>query len=203
MSQAPPCPVPLETHVVAIGTSAGGLDALSAVLGELGETFPLPILVVQHLAADHRSRLAALLQSRTRVTVEDAREGERILPAHVYVSPPDRHLGIDACGRIHLADDPPVSFSRPSVDVLFRSLAESAGPLGVAVVLTGSGTDGSRGVLAVHDAGGTVVVQDEASSFSRGMPAAALRSGVADHVLPLGEIAAFLAGLPVTPGGRA
>jgi two-component system chemotaxis response regulator CheB len=156
--------------VIAIGASAGGLEALSTVLGALPGSFPVAIIVVQHLARNHPSRLAELIQSHSELTVVEARGGEVVAPGHVYVAPPDRHLEINSFGRIHLGTQPPVNFSRPSVDVLFRSLASAFGAGGVAVVLTGAGSDGARGAVAVHEAGGLVLVQDDASAFNSGMP---------------------------------
>lgn len=178
-----------------IGTSAGGLAALTAVLEALSADFPFPILVVQHLAADHPSRLAPLLQSRTSVSVSEARVGDRIRGGHAYVAPPDRHMRLGPGGRIRLRRDAPVRFSRPSVDVLFRSLAEVVGARTVAVVLTGAGSDGAEGVRAVHEAGGLVIVQSEASAYNSGMPAATIRTGTTDRILPLVDIAPFLIGL--------
>jgi two-component system, chemotaxis family, protein-glutamate methylesterase/glutaminase len=188
-----PQPVPpLPLRVVAIGTSAGGLDALTRLLAELPPGFALPVLIVQHLARDHRSHLAELLQPHTRLEVTQARGGELVRAGRAYIAPPDRHMEVDSLARIRIRLDPPVSFSRPSVDVLFDSVAHAFGRGGVAVVLTGAGSDGSRGVRAIHGAGGLVIAQDQESSRNFGMPHAAIATGVVDHVLPLAGIARFL-----------
>jgi two-component system chemotaxis response regulator CheB len=186
---------PRPRRVVAIGTSAGGLGALSTLLGQLPGEFGFPLLIVQHLARDHPSYLAELLQARTGLRVAEARDGEALVSGHVYIAPPDHHMEVDSLARIRIRSDPPVSFSRPSVDVLFGSVAHAFGPEGVAIILTGAGSDGSRGARAVHDAGGLVIAQDKGSSENFGMPHAAISAGVVDHVLPLGEIAGFLSSL--------
>jgi two-component system chemotaxis response regulator CheB len=185
-------PEPPPKQVIGVGTSAGGLAALIALLRGLPSDFSIPLLVVQHLSRDHRSRLVQLLQPCTRLRVEEAQEGVTVTGGHVYIAPADRHLEVDTTGRIRILDKPPVSFSRPSVDVLFASLAHSFGSRCVVVVLTGAGSDGSRGARAVHDAGGVVIAQDKSSSYNFGMPQAAIASGTVDHVLPLGEIGPFL-----------
>ena len=194
MSSHPPI-TPLPRRVVAVGTSAGGLEALTTLLGQLPVGFAYPVLIVQHLARDHRSHLVDLLRTRTDLNVDEARHGIAIDVGCVYVAPPDRHMEVDALARIRLQRDPPVSYARPSVDVLFESVAHAFGPRAVAVVLTGAGSDGSRGVVAVHESGGLVIAQDPATSQTVGMPRAAIATGVVDHVLPLPQIARFLTDL--------
>lgn len=188
--------------VVGLAASAGGLAALSAVLQALPAEFPGAILVVQHLDPHHKSLLADILQRRSGLTVLEARGGERLAPGTVYLAPPDHHLLVDAGGTLSLSSAERVRHVRPSADLLFAALAASFGPRAVAVVLTGSGRDGTDGVLAVKRAGGTVIVQDAATSEFPGMPEAAIASGAADRVLPLPAIGAALVELAGAGGPR-
>lgn len=181
--------------VVALASSAGGMHALFAVLGGMPETFRGAVVVVQHLAPHHRSVLAQLLARRTPLSVSEAHEGDRLQAGHVYVAPPDRHVLVNADRTLTLSNDPPVHFLRPSADRLFGSLAEACGEQAVAVVLTGTGKDGAVGARAVHQKGGTVIAQDEASSDFFGMPSAAIASGAVAQVLPLERIAPALVAL--------
>jgi two-component system chemotaxis response regulator CheB len=185
--------------VVGIAASAGGIAALTAVLSRLPADFPLPVLVVQHLDPRHRSLLAAVLGRRALLPVDEAEDGQRIQRGHVYVAPPDRHLLVDARGIVSLARTELVHFTRPSADLLFESMAAAYGPGAIAVVLTGTGNDGSMGVTAVKKRGGTVFAQSESSSEFFGMPSAAIRTGMVDFVLDLDEIAPALVTL-VTGG---
>jgi two-component system chemotaxis response regulator CheB len=188
-------------HVVAFAASAGGLSALSHVLSALPAGFAAPILVVQHLDPEHRSWMAEILARRTGLNVTQVQGGERLAAGRVYVAPPGRHLLVAADGELSLSDTGRVHFVRPSADVLFASLAASWGSGAIAVVLTGTGSDGADGVCAVKGHGGTVIVQDEASAEFSGMPDAAIRTGTADRILPLDAIAACL--IDLTAGGIA
>lgn len=183
--------------VVALAASAGGIGALGAVLEELPETFPASIVVVQHLDPRHRSLMADILRRRTRLTVAQAREGEGMVPGAVYIAPPDRHLLVNPDGTLSLTQSELVHFVRPSADLLFESVAASYRERAIAVVLTGTGSDGSMGVQAIKKMGGTVIAQDQRSAEFGGMPAAAVQSGNVDFVLPLDEIAPALVTLVV------
>jgi two-component system chemotaxis response regulator CheB len=187
--------------IVAMAASAGGLNALTLVLGALPKEFPLAILVVQHLDPRHRSLMAEILGRRTPLAVVEARHGDRVRPGTVHVAPPDNHLLVDAQGVLTLTHTELVHFVRPSADLLFESTAASFRDRAVAVVLSGTGSDGAMGVKAIKKMGGTVIVQDKESSEFFGMPDAALRTGSVDFVLPLAEIAPALHTL-VTPNGR-
>jgi two-component system, chemotaxis family, protein-glutamate methylesterase/glutaminase len=191
----PPSPAPAAGEqglVVGLAASAGGLAALSTVLQALPAGFPGAVLVVQHLDPHHKSLLADILQRRSGLTVREARGGERLAPGTVYLAPPDHHLLVDAGGTLSLSSAERVRYVRPAADLLFAALAASFGPRAVAVVLSGSGRDGTDGALAVKRAGGTVIVQDVATSEFTGMPEAAIASGAADRVLPLPAIGAAL-----------
>jgi two-component system chemotaxis response regulator CheB len=178
-----------EFGVVAIAASAGGLRALVAVIGALPATFGVPVLVVQHLDPRHDTALADILGRRSELEVKLASHGERTCPGVVYIAPPDRHLLVEADGKLALTQSELVHFVRPSADLLFESVAGSYGPRAIACVLTGTGTDGAMGVTAVHARGGTVVVQEPGTAEFTGMPEAALGTGHADYVLGLSEIA--------------
>jgi two-component system chemotaxis response regulator CheB len=184
-------------RLVVIAASAGGVTALSEILSQLSPTFPLALAIVQHrsLAAPHL--LASVLQNRTRLTVQDAADGDECLPGHVYVAPPGIHLVVDAQRRLTLRDGIKVRHVRPSGDVLFASAAEAFGRELIALVLTGGDGDGADGVRIVKQHGGTVISQDEASAQVSGMPRSAIETGDVDYILSLADIAPTLEGLAV------
>lgn len=181
--------------VVAVASSAGGIQALTAMLGALGPELPVPVLLVQHLDPRHRTLLAEVLARRTALHVKLAEAGEHVRPGTVYVAPPDRHLLVDADGVLSLSSAELVHFVRPSADLLFESVAGAYGPEAIACVLTGTGRDGATGVGAVKSRGGTVIVQDPETADFPGMPQSAVATGAVDFLLPLDEIAAVVRGL--------
>jgi two-component system, chemotaxis family, protein-glutamate methylesterase/glutaminase len=174
---------------VVIGASAGGLAALSAVLGGLPVSFPAPVAVVLHLSPDYPSLLAGVLSRFTRLPVCWAAAGARMERGTVYVAPADHHLVFEQDGAMALLHSAPVHFARPSVDLLFASAARAFGERTLAVILSGNGYDGSGGVPEVHRLGGVVIAQDEASSEFFSMPREAIQSGGVTYVLPLPSIA--------------
>ena len=178
--------------VVALAASAGGLTALSNVLADLPAGFPAGILVVQHLDPRHRSLMADILSRRTHLEVKQAEEGDRLAGGRVYIAPPNRHLLLNGDGSLSLTQTELVHFVRPSADLLFESVAAGYKDRAIAVVLSGSGGDGSMGVKAIKKMGGTVLAQDKMTSEFFGMPGAAIDSGNVDFVLPLEEIAPAL-----------
>jgi two-component system, chemotaxis family, protein-glutamate methylesterase/glutaminase len=178
--------------VIAIAASAGGLRALTAVFSDLPADFPAAVTVVQHLDPRHRSLMAELLGRQSRLAVKQAVEGERLKPSSVYVAPPDRHLLVNDDGTLSLSKTELVNFLRPSADLLFESVAASFKDRAIAVVLTGTGSDGSKGLRAIKKMGGTIISQDEGTSEFFGMPAAAIHTGLVDFVLPLNQIAPAL-----------
>jgi two-component system chemotaxis response regulator CheB len=184
-------------EIVAIASSAGGISALRSVLSCLPPDFPAPIVIVQHLDPRHRSLMADILSRDTHLQVHQAREGESIRPGHVYIAPPNRHLLISGDRTVMLVDSELVHFVRPSADLLFESVAACCKAGVIAIVLTGTGSDGAMGVSAVKRMGGTVIAQDEASSEFFGMPGAAIATGNVDFVLGLDEIAPALLKLMV------
>ena len=184
--------------IVALASSAGGLNALSEILSALPRNFPIPIGIVQHLDPRHRSLMAKILSGRTALAVKEAEDGESLQPGTVYVAPPDKHILIDQDGTISLTHSELVHFVRPSADLLFESVAASYKDRAIAVILTGSGSDGTMGVQAIKKMGGTVIAQDEATSEFFGMPGTAIQSGSVDFILPLREIASALVTLVLT-----
>ncbi|MFL6124799.1 chemotaxis protein CheB [Actinophytocola sp.] len=178
--------------VVALVTSAGGLNALCQVLSPLPADLPAAVVVVQHQQPDHTNHLTALLDRSTALTVTLARENDTLTPGHVLVAPPGRHVLISAPARIGLIDSGAIPPARPSADLLLATLAVTCGPRALAVVLTGRGTDAQAGIRAVAHYGGTVFAQDQASSAYGGMPAAAADTGLVQAVLPLPDLAAAI-----------
>lgn len=174
-------------HVLALGASAGGIAALKTVLEGLPVGLPAAILVVQHISPNFVSHLPAILSCGGH-HAESGSEGTPILSGHTYVAPPDRHMTVDEAGAIRLRASPRVHFTRPAVDALFSSIASVFGDRVIAVVLSGSGTDGTDGARAVRAHGGTVIAQSKATSEHFGMPGSVIAEGQADYVLPLSEI---------------
>lgn len=150
------------------------------------------MVLVQHVDPRHRSLLADILARRTALPVSEARDREHVLPPHVYVAPPNRHLLVNPDRTVSLTQTELVHFLRPSADLLFESVAATYKERAIAVVLSGTGDDGAMGVTAVKKMGGTVIVQDPRSAEFDGMPAAAVKTGTADFVLQLDEIAPAL-----------
>lgn len=178
--------------IVALAASAGGLKALTDVLAALPSDFPAALAVVQHLDPRHRSLMAEILGKRTRLQVREAHEGDVLRPGLAFIAPPNRHLLVNPDGTVSLSQSELVHFVRPSADLLFESAAASFRGRAIAVVLTGSGSDGAMGVKAIKKMGGTVIVQDQNTAEFYGMPDAAQKTGVVDFVLPLEEIAPTL-----------
>jgi two-component system, chemotaxis family, protein-glutamate methylesterase/glutaminase len=181
--------------IIAIGTSWGGLDAVSRLLEGLHDAVHQPIVVAQHRAAQSDNGvLEILLQHHTRRVVSDPDDKTPLELDHVYVGPPDYHLLVER-GHLALSTDAPVQFARPSIDVLFDSVADSYGERAVGIVLTGANEDGAAGLAKIKAQGGVAIVQEPASSERRTMPDAAIAATAADAVLPIEEIPAFLYGL--------
>jgi len=181
----------MKKGILVVGASIGGLRALQTLLGGLGGQFPVPIAIVQHRGKSNHDRLAQILQQHTLLTVKDAEDKERLYPSTVYLAPADYHLLIER-GSCALSLEAPVSYARPSVDILFDSAADAYGPGVIAVVLTGSNTDGAQGARSVKEAGGIVVVQDACECENSAMPLAAMAATVVDGVFKLAEMAPYL-----------
>jgi len=182
--------------VVALVCSAGGLDALTRVLGPLPADFPAALLVLQHIDPGATSSLKSILARRTALTVADVAEGTELRPGHVLVAPPGSHTLVTGHGTVALIESGPRPPYRPSADLLLTSLALSVGPRAMAVVLSGHGIDGATGATAVHHFGGLVIASDEASSTEFSMPGATIgRDTIVDHAVALDDIPALLIAL--------
>jgi two-component system chemotaxis response regulator CheB len=182
-------------ELIVIGTSWGGLDAVSRLLDGLHEDVHQPIVLAQHRSAQSEDGgLERLLAMHTHRGVFDAGDKTPIEPDHVYVAPADYHVLVED-GHLALSTEAPVRFSRPSIDVLFESAADAYGNRAVGIVLTGANDDGAAGLARIKSRGGVAIVQDPGSSMRRTMPDAAIAATSADAVLPLEEIPTFLYGL--------
>ncbi len=184
-----PLPIKEAAHqAVVIGASAGGLEALSAILSALPADFPLPVMIVIHLSRNRDSVVAELLADTCALTVREAEDKEDILPGHVYFAPPDYHLLIESDHRLSLSGEEPVLFSRPSVDVLFETAADVYGEGLIGIILTGANPDGAAGLKAVMAAGGKGLVQRPDLAYARAMPQAALELCPQSESLTLEQI---------------
>jgi len=181
----------VQPRVVVIGSSTGGPNALGAILPQLPATFPLPILVVQHMPPLFTRLLAERLHSTCRLPVEEASQGVPVEAGKILIAPGDFHLKVASIGsRVHvyLDQSPPQNSCRPSVDALFASIGEAYGGAAIAVILTGMGQDGLRGAEILKARGASILAQDEASSVVWGMPGAVVNAHLADRVLPLDRV---------------
>jgi two-component system chemotaxis response regulator CheB len=179
---------------VVVGTSWGGLAALRCIVGALPAGLPLPVVVVQHRHRDSDTLLQQLLQDRSAIPVSEVEDKEPMRAGHLYIAPPDYHLLIEE-GHFALSTDPPVRFSRPSIDVTFASAAAAVGAGTIGVVLTGANADGAEGLRRIVDRGGRAIVQEPAGAESPVMPTAARRAVPEAEVLPLEGIGPRLAEL--------
>jgi two-component system chemotaxis response regulator CheB len=176
---------------VVIGVSTGGPRALEGIVPTIPADLPVPVLAVQHMPATFTRLLAERLDRTSAISVCEAAEGQPIEPGRMYIAPGEHHLTVKrkaARTLVALNDGPPEHSCRPAADVLFRSAVELYGGNLLGVVLTGMGDDGSGGARAIRDAGGRMIVQDQATSVVWGMPGAIARAGLADRELPLGDI---------------
>lgn len=189
----------MSYDLVVIGSSWGGLRALSYILPALPENFPAAIAVAQHRRTDSpREGMATILRMDSNLPIKEVDDKDQIEPGRVYLAPSDYHLLVEP-GYFSLSTDEMVQFARPSVDVLFESAADAYGSSVVAAVLTGLNEDGSNGVRRVKEAGGYVIVQHPDSAEKVDMPKAAIATGAVDRVLALGDIGRALAELIPAP----
>ena len=183
--------------IIAIGASTGGTEAIREVLEHMPADSP-GIVITQHIPPKFSTSFAQRMNTISAMTVYEAEDGMQIVPGHVYIAPGDRHLLVERSGARYycrLNDGPPVNRHRPSVDVLFRSVAQCVGPNAIGVILTGMGDDGARGLLEMRQAGAPTLAQDEASSVVWGMPGEAVKQGAVESQFPLAKIAGKLINL--------
>ncbi len=193
---SPATPIKYRTtdRLIAIGASTGGTEAIRVILEQMPADAPATV-ITQHIPAAFSKPFAERLDRHSKMTVVQAEDDMPLLAGHAYVAPGGLHLRVQRSGarwRCRLGEDDPIRRHRPSVDALFESVAQAAGANASAVLLTGMGDDGARGLLALRKAGAATMVQDEASSVVWGMPGAAYTLGAAQQVLPLAEIASAL-----------
>jgi two-component system chemotaxis response regulator CheB len=183
-------------HIVAIGTSTGGTQALELVLADLPAVCP-GIVVVQHMPPQFTAAFAARLNSVCEIEVREAANNDRVVPGCALLAPGGKHMLLIRSGaqyHVEIKDGPPVNRHRPSVDVLFRSVAKCAGKNALGIIMTGMGDDGARGLKEMRDAGAHTVAQDEATCVVFGMPKEAIRLEAAERVEPLDNIARLILG---------
>ncbi|MCX6029499.1 MAG: chemotaxis-specific protein-glutamate methyltransferase CheB [Chloroflexi bacterium] len=178
--------------LVAIGSSTGGPAALNVLIKALPADFSLPVVIVQHMSAGFMGGLISWLQGESKLPLKMAAQNEPPRPGTIYFAPDDTHIELVGRNLLGLNTGPMINHVRPSVDVLFHSIAKYSAPETVAVLLTGMGEDGAVGLKAIHDCGGLTIAQDEATSVVYGMPKAAALLGAVDHILPLSQIATTL-----------
>ena len=180
--------------IIAIGSSTGGTEAVKEILEVLPPNTP-PILITQHMPERFTKTWAERLNSLSRISVKEAEEGDSVLPGHALVAPGNYHMTLVRSGArysVRISQDEPVNRHRPSVDVMFDSVAQYAGANTVGVILTGMGGDGAKGMLRMKQAGAYTIAQDEASCVVFGMPKEAIKLGGVEKVLPLAEIPAAM-----------
>lgn len=194
-SAAPAAPGAEDIGVVAMGASAGGPGVLKAILSEIPENFPVPVLIVQHIAPGFIAGFAEVLTLSCKLPVAIPARGEALRSGHVYLAPDGVHMGVGAGGRIILSDDLPEDGVRPAISYLFRTVADVFGHKAVGVLLTGMGRDGAEGLKSMREKGALTIAQDEASCVVFGMPAEAIRLEAATHVFSPDQIVSFLSAL--------
>lgn len=177
---------------LAIGASAGGIDALLRLLPGLGPRFRFPVVIVLHVPEDRDSRLAEVFQQHLAMPVLQAQDKEPLLPGRVYFAPPGYHLSVEMDRTFSLSQDDAVHFSRPSIDVMMMSAADVFGANICAILLTGASADGAEGLAAIGAAGGLTIAQDPQDAEISTMPAAAIRLRQPEMILPLREMAMLL-----------
>ncbi|HMZ02369.1 MAG TPA: chemotaxis protein CheB, partial [Burkholderiaceae bacterium] len=181
-------------RVIAIGISTGGVQSIEVVLKGMPRTLP-GMVIVQHMPEKFTASFAARLNNLCELDVLEAKDGDRVINGRVLIAPGGKHMRLKRNGAqyvVEVFDGPLVNHHRPSVDVLFKSVAQCAGRNAIGLIMTGMGDDGARGLRDMHDNGALTAAQDEATSVVFGMPKEAIRLGAADHVLGLGDIAGWL-----------
>lgn len=173
---------------IVIGISTGGVETLKELLGALPKDFPLPIIIVQHISHDSGRGMADLLDEVCNIHVKEADEQELPVGGTVYMAPADYHLMVEPDGKLGLSTDPPVNYARPSVDVLFETAAEAFGKGLAGVILTGAGSDGSRGLKRIKEMGGVTVVQNPEDAVAGSMPDNAIMAVTPDYIVALADL---------------
>jgi len=187
-------------EIITIAASLGGITALGRILSELPADFPVPIVIAQHLYPGGSTYLPNILNRQTKLRVKLAEENDQLEPSSVYIAPPNHHLFFKSKGILNLSGAPKVNFSRPSADVLFKSVANFYQASAIGVVLSGKLNDGAAGAQVIKAKGGRIITQDEQTSEAFDMPSAAIQTGSVDFVLSLDNIASALISMVMVTG---
>ena len=179
-------------NAVVVGASAGGLFALSAILGKLPEDYRLPVMIVQHRSKNPGDLLEEVLQHKCRIKIKQADEKESIGSGTVYIAPPDYHLLVEADKTFSLSSDEYVRFSRPSINVLFETAAMVFRDTLIGIILTGANNDGAAGISVIRKYGGLTIAQDPGEALFAAMPKASIETGTVEYTWTLSEIQNFL-----------
>lgn len=193
----------MTPRVIAIGASAGAIDVLRVLLPALPKDFTPSLMVTVHLPENRPSLLPEIFADQCRLPVCEADDKQPLAPGNVYFAPPGYHLLVEDDATLALSNDEPVHWSRPSIDVMFTAVAEAFGPAATGILLTGASHDGAAGLQRIKDEGGTVIVQDPATSIVQTMPLAGIEKAKPDLILSPEAIARYLNGLTMRVGDPA
>jgi two-component system chemotaxis response regulator CheB len=182
----------MRPEVITVGTSLGGLHAITTMLRAMPANLPVPILIVQHRSTTSDEGLVTVLQDQTALKVVEAEDKVPLAAGTVYIAAPDYHLLVEAPGEVALSTDAPLRSARPSIDVLFETAAEAYGAGVLGVLLTGASADGASGLARIKALGGRAIVQDPATAECATMPAAGIAAAAVDYILPLETIGEYL-----------
>jgi two-component system chemotaxis response regulator CheB len=191
-----------DFHSIVIGVSAGGFKALHTMLPRFPKDFPCPVIIVQHRKATEDDFFIESLNSKCSLFVKEAEDKEMLKPGKVYIAPGNYHLLVERDKTLSLSVDEPVSYARPSIDVLFETSAKAFASHLVGVILSGANSDGSNGIRAIKANGGLTIAQDPETAEVSVMPKSAIATNCVDFVLPLEDIPSFIIGLMEDDNGR-
>ncbi|UCH98584.1 MAG: chemotaxis protein CheB [Candidatus Aminicenantes bacterium] len=195
-------PMNLKYKCIAIGVSAGGMDALAVIIPGFPANLPIPVVVIQHISPHSDNYVTRYLDNISLIKVKELDEKEKIRPGVVYTAPPNYHVLVEDDETFSLSVEPRINFARPSIDVFFESAADVYESHLVGVILTGANNDGSKGLKMIKERGGLAIVQDPNTAEVDGMPRAAIETTKVDHILPLEEIGPFLVKLASLENNR-
>ena len=179
-------------QIIAFGCSAGGFEALGLLLPNLTQNFPVPIVIVLHIPADSGSILSDSFSKKCQMPVREVEDKTPLAPGNIYLAPANYHLLVEPTGELSLSTEEPVHYSRPSIDVLFESVAMAYGPAALGIILTGANADGAAGLKSILERGGRAIVQDPTEADYSTMPEAALLSNPNSEVMKISQISNFL-----------
>ncbi|PCJ17969.1 MAG: chemotaxis protein CheB [Gammaproteobacteria bacterium] len=181
-----------NASAVVVGTSWGGVEALSIILRKLPADFPLPVIIVQHQHPNSDDILSLILRKRALLFVKEAEEKELLMPGTVYIAPANYHLLIELDKTLSFSNEAPYNYSRPSIDLMFKSAVDVYGSGLIGIVLTGANDDGAMGLKMIKEFGGMTLVQEPSTATMDSMPLAAIEASPVDYIVPLDEIAPLL-----------